>query len=344
MRSLERVRRDLIGLTVPVVTTHTSPDVKAQIHIPTLDNPQGVIFEKMKDMVGREIIKAGKHHLYCMESLVPHHKDSGQTDNLVYWVAEQSQDKKTIVPWDMNDNSSWKRLAQDDEFLSALEEKARGEVKDSAGSFYFVFGWSPLNLNPPKNVARQSVMSQVSAHFHSIGPNTIKHADAEMYLMEGQSPEKAREFSLFLDFGAEVAHHELETRFKKFGGRNLASHEHEWTQCNEQVHRHAFGFLNLIDVMRQLVRLDEDLKSAWPLLVPYLAEEYRNDYLFPFEGGNQSLLLLPPCVTASVFVPFPADKVQMGLRENDPYIWVVPFSLIDKKALVDGHWTKRVVK
>lgn len=347
MRSLERVRSDLSGLKVPVVTTYTTPEMVAQIHNPTLEDPQGPIFEKMKSMADsgmKPIIKAGYHHLYGMESLVPHYKDSGQTDNLVYWVAEQSQDKRTIVPWNINDNISWKKLAQDDEFLSALEEKARDEVRDGGGSFFFLFGWSPVNPSPPKNVARRAVMSQISAHFHRIGPESIKHADKEIYLVEGKSSEDLLKFSLFLDFGAEVAHHELETRFKKFGGRNLASHEHEWTQCNDKVHRHAFGFLNLTDVMRQLVGLDEDLKDAWPLLVPHLAEEYKNDYLFPFEGGNQSLLLLPPCVTASVFVPSPADKAQMGLHENDPHIWVVPFSLTDKKVLVDGHWTERKVK
>ena len=44
MRSLERVKSNLDGLTIPVVETYSPPSSDKRIYIPTLENPQGPIF------------------------------------------------------------------------------------------------------------------------------------------------------------------------------------------------------------------------------------------------------------------------------------------------------------
>jgi hypothetical protein len=232
----------------------------------------------------------------------------------------------------------------DTEFLSAVEEKARSEVGASAASFFFLFGWMPKNLHAPENVAMNGAMSQVSAHFHHTGPNARQYADKQIILVEGlSSVTDAPSISRFLDYGAEVALREFKTRLKSFGS-NFSSHEYTWTQNNNQVNRHAYGFLSLSDVIQQLVKLDEDLKSLWPKILPDLVREYYNDYLFNFEEGKRSLLLLPPCVTASVFFPSPDDKRRMGLPLDDPYIQVVPFSRAPKTALAGGFLANREIR
>jgi len=347
MRSLERVKSNLDGLTIPVVETYSPPSSDKRIYIPTLENPQGPIFSQMELLAeqGKAIISDGNHSLYQIKSLVSHHKGL----NSVYWVAEQAKDGKTILPWDMRDNTSWKKLARDRRFLNAVEEKARQEITDNS-SFFFVYGWAPNNPNPLPNVSSRGAMSQVGAHFHHIGPHSPNEYDSTICLTAGQSPENVLKVSYFLDLCAQVALREFDTRFKKQGGGGFASHEHSWKQCDGKADRHAFGFLTLADAIHQLVELDESLKALWPKILPDLVRDYRNDYLFPFMGEKDkkneiqplSLLLLPPCVVASGFIPSPADKTLMDLPQEDTCIWVSPFSLADKKALVDGYLTQKM--
>lgn len=333
MRSLEYLN----GLKIPVITTYTPSELAARVHEPTPTNPQGDILEQLRDLHRRGVqphIQTQHHALYALNSLLPH---SQGEKNTVLWVANKTSDGRDLLPWQIHNFQGWRDLASDGEFLSGIEELGRYAVARGE-SFFFMFGFSFNNLYLPQGVAPRGAMSQVASHFHHTSGHTREQIDSYVQLSQNELSTDPYIFPLFFDFGSQVARDELKRRMRDF-----SSHRIDWTLHEGRVPRHGEGFLNLYDAIRQLVRLGSDLEHTWPRFVENLAKEQRDKFMFPYVDDPQSLLLLPPVVTASAFFPSQADKANMGLPPDDPCtVWVSPFSLIQKQPLVDGIWTRRV--
>lgn len=347
----------LNGLVIPVTTSVSPYNPEKKIHRPTPDDPQGPIFERIKMMVERgdkPLISSPHHVIMPIESLIRRHNspaEETQSDNNVLWIAERTKDMKSVLPWDWDKekdspiSTSWSRLAQDTLLLDQWEQRARMEVADSNKSFFFVYGFSFRDEDHHPQVAPRSIQSQYPGHGHVTSSVLHNRPDGEMTLIENQTSVDQRfETGLFMDYGVQVVHQELEHRLARLGGRDFANHEHIWSQCDGKVWRRAHPFRNLPELMRQAVELHKNIDSWWRKMVNTLADEYAPEFMFKFKEGPRSLLVLPPSFTLSVFLPSPEEKKQMGLPSNDPHIWAVPGSLADAEVHLAGHWPKRIVE
>lgn len=318
--------RSIEGLQIPRITTIGD---NSGAHIPTRINPEGPIYTKLQLAMkeGVPFVSAGEHVLLTMPSLLPHHPE-GST---VCWAAKRTPDG--IEGW--KNPQSWHSLSQDTEFLVAVEQTAQAFLH-AGNSMYFFFGWAPENPTPEPGFTSRGAMTQIRHHSH-----IAKHLDPSLAtdilkVSPDMSPADRRILSIFLDYGSRVAHAHL-PHLKDF-----SSHSHSWLQHEGQIERHMHGFLHLQDAIGQLVNLHLTLHGSWMRIARDLYEKNRGEFMHIFDDGEQSLLLFPPVVSASIMFPSAKDKKAMGLDEADPNtVWVSPFSPLSKTALVDGVWLDR---
>jgi len=338
MRYLEHLN----GYNIPVSTITIPPSNGRKIFTSTAENLQGPIGKKMEYMAhkGQELFTAGHHSVFIMPSLAPHNPIQEDHTNVVYWIAERDEKKKNeIKPWNLE--TSLQRLAHDKEFLREFENRATSRAATGANIF-FVTGWTPPVDSPALCVSKRGGLQSVASfHVHDTPPFSQVKPDRSLAIDSKQPPNEKdlQIITLFLDFAAEVARSELRRQLGDF-----SNHQHEWRIADDKVARYAYGFLHLDEAIEQLVSLDASVQKLWPNMINQVAREHSWNYMFTFENAVKPLLLLPRVLTASVFVPTDNDKRIMGLSSDDTRrVWVSPFSLIPKSALVDGLWTSRVV-
>ncbi|MFH0773520.1 MAG: hypothetical protein V1922_04380 [bacterium] len=314
------------GLQIPRITTLGDC---SGVHVPTRTNPEGVIFLKLQEMMKHEtpFVSAGQHMLYTMPSLLPHHPDG----SAVCWAAKRAPDG--IERWRNPD--SWISLTQDVEFLQAVEKTATHFV-NGGNSMYFFIGWAPDNPDPEPGFTRRGGMTQIRHHAHIAPQLSPQLAQALLEVSPNMSIADRRILSIFLDYGSQVATAHIPHL------RDFSSYSHGWAQHQGKVDRHMFGFLHLQDAIKQLVHLHMTLHGSWTHIARELYTRYKDNYLFSFENGDQSLLLFPPVVSASILFPSPHEKKIMGIADSHPcVVWASPFSPVSKTTLVDGVWLDR---
>lgn len=303
--------------------------VHSDVTKPSHLNPEGSILTKLQDAYDQShvVISSKPHVLISIPPPLPHHPNGSE----VMWHASVGDNQ--IQPW--KNPEGWFQLAQNKEYLDAVQEHALVET-GFGNSVYFMFGWSPLNSNPPLGLMRQSAQTQIRPHEH-VRPSleTIPVTD-HIVLTPDADSETLRKFSICMDFGSPL----IRKHFPEL--KDFSSREQTWTQFDGAVVRHAYGFLTLHDALNQLVTMHTRLHPTWKQEMLQLYDTHRDEFADPTAEKFRSLLLFPPGVSASAFFPNAKDRQIMGLASDDPHaVWVSFGTPLSKTTTVDGIWLDR---
>jgi hypothetical protein len=289
---------------------------RGNIFTPTPGDPDSGISEVLAQTLRqpgfRSPVEAGSHRLIPYAATIPH---TPEGTHIVYWVDREKGN--TPATWK---NDSWRKLAEDNEFLSEVERFVnREQAKDPSLRMYFFMGFADGTESiPHERVSRRAMQSQRRQHLHAVSFNfETPHGLLDPI---GNDAHKTQ-LSLLLNAGGEHAIQTFREQLQQVHyGQEFTFVQPLGITRRSYTERTLFGFESLQEALQQSLRLVEHVQGDWTRYLTTLKNETHTFAGLP-------LPLIQSCVPNMAFF-FPSEEDRKQSTESQRFtIWTMPFAV-----------------